>query len=124
MGKKHVPFEDRLNKITHTGCWEWTGGLDKDGYGHYYDQSTRLMKRAHRIAWKIYKGEIPIGVCVLHKCDNRKCVNPSHLFLGTVADNNRDRDYKGRTFRPFGNKRSHGIKDSELPWKVGQPCKM
>jgi len=50
----------------------------------------------HRIAWTLANGEVPDGLCVLHQCDVPNCINPKHLFLGTVADNNRDRDAKGR----------------------------
>ena len=123
MGKKHVPLMDRVIKRA-SGCIEWAGPLDKDGYGQAYDPKTQLIKRAHRISWQNVNGEIPAGLCVLHTCDNPKCVNTDHLFLGTVSDNNKDRMLKGRTFKPFHNKRNRGIKDSELPWKVGAPCQL
>jgi len=81
----------------HLGkCWEWTGGRN-DGYG-----CMKIVKNelTHRISWRIKFGEIQDGMCVLHKCDNRICVNPEHLFLGTNADNVRDRTLKGRSNRP------------------------
>ena len=75
-------------------CWEWTAGLYPAGYGKfkYYKKHCG----SHRLSWAFAFGEVPDGLCVLHKCDNRKCVNPSHLFLGTRTDNARDRDLKGR----------------------------
>lgn len=76
-------------------CWEWTASLDKDGYGICHIQGK--ARRAHRVAWETEKGPIPKGFCVLHKCDNRKCVRVSHLFLGTRITNNKDRDQKGRS---------------------------
>ena len=87
-------FWSKVNKNTKTGCWEWEKCLTDSGYGivriHY------KAYRAHRLAWQIERGDIPEGLCVLHKCDNRKCVNPDHLFLGTKKDNTLDMMKKGR----------------------------
>ncbi len=75
-------------------CWEWTASLDGDGYG-----KTKIGKRflqAHRASWEIHNGPIPNGLWVLHKCDNPKCVNPDHLYLGNHLQNVRDRQDRGR----------------------------
>lgn len=82
----------RYIAVSSTGCWEWTGALDH-GYGMYWDGRK---VRAHRFAYEQAHGPIPAELCVLHKCDNRKCVNPSHLFLGTRKDNAHDGIQKGR----------------------------
>ncbi len=76
-----------------TECVEWTGCVSQHGYGELF--RNRRKWKAHRWAWKEAHGD-PGDLCVLHKCDNRKCVNVEHLFLGTYADNARDMRQKGR----------------------------
>jgi len=76
-------------------CWLWTAYRNRDGYG-VIGFGRGILKLAHRASWEIAHGEIPNNLWVLHRCDNPACVNPSHLWLGTVLDNNRDRDQKGR----------------------------
>lgn len=83
-------------------CWEWTASCHKTSrYGRFKFQG--LYRQAHRVSWEIANDQIPDGLFVLHKCDNRKCVNPSHLFLGTHQDNMDDMVAKKRnqknTFR-------------------------
>ncbi|MHB8409861.1 MAG: HNH endonuclease signature motif containing protein [Acidiferrobacterales bacterium] len=83
---------------TASGCIEWTGFLDRHGYG--VCTRRRLAPRplfVHRLAWMTAHGTIPPGMCVCHHCDNPRCINTEHLFLGSVGDNNLDRDLKGRT---------------------------
>jgi len=90
------------SKVDKSGvCWVWTAGTDKDGYGMIsvgsVSKGTRTMVRTHRVSWIIHNGLIPKGLLVLHTCDNPPCCNPKHLFLGTNADNMRDKISKGRT---------------------------
>ena len=90
-------FWARVNKSSPDGCWTWAGALI-NGYGELRLRGiSQSPVRAHRVAWELTRGPIPPGMCVLHKCDNRPCCNPGHLFLGTKQDNNADRDAKGRT---------------------------
>jgi len=77
------------------GCWEWQASVTNRGYGRFTDRSHHTSA-AHRIAWELTNGPIPDGLFVCHHCDNPKCVNPAHLFLGTNIDNVRDMESKGR----------------------------
>jgi hypothetical protein len=96
----------RLSKIDDaTGCQVWQGAT-RGGYGNLVIGSrtdgTRKTVRAHRLAYEVANGEIAHGLYVCHRCDNRACINPSHLFLGTHQDNVDDRQAKGRNKPPKG----------------------
>lgn len=89
-------------KINEKGCWEWQKSKHKQGYGHCGFKGKVML--AHRVSWMVFKGEIPVSILVLHKCDNPTCVNPDHLFLGTDKDNVQDSILKNRFNRSKGEK--------------------
>jgi hypothetical protein len=82
------------SKVAVNGaCWEWQGALDGTGYGRVWDGAR--LTGAHRLAYRMFKGPIS-DACVLHHCDNPRCVHPDHLFLGSHGENARDKAAKGR----------------------------
>jgi len=87
-------FDSKWIPEPFSGCWIWTGSVDRDGYGMIGRNHTTYI--AHRISWLIYKSQIPDGLLICHKCDTPGCVNPDHLFLGTDRDNADDSVLKGR----------------------------
>lgn len=94
--QKVAKFWSRVDKSG--ACWLWTGPTLPNGYGRC-TSPTQLDAYTHRFSWEMAHGAIPDGLCVLHRCDVRNCVNPAHLFLGTYADNNHDMRAKGREYR-------------------------
>ena len=86
---------EKYEPVPLTGCWLWTGCWDKRGYGKFKVDNVAAGK-AHRFFYEKLAGPIPPGMLVCHKCDTPPCVNQEHLFLGTDADNMRDKMRKGR----------------------------
>ena len=107
FSKSPVPIKERflsfvlVNPVSK--CWNWLGNV-RGQYGRFSvgPQKTRINFGAHRWAYEYWRGPVPDGMWVLHTCDHTECVNPDHLFLGTHADNEADKDRKGR--RPIGEK--------------------
>lgn len=92
-------FESKFIEEPNTGCYLWTAGLFRDGYGQFYQDDEHPAVRAHRLSYEMNFGSIPDDLCVLHKCDTPVCVNPDHLFLGTREENQADMKVKGRAPR-------------------------
>jgi hypothetical protein len=107
--------KDRIRKYfdESDGCWEWTGSLNEKGYGLFcFKGKTR---RAHRVIYEITYGPIPFGLMVTHLCDNRRCVNPSHLELGTARTNAWDAITRGRfKFSRITDRRKCKLTDKEV----------
>lgn len=87
-------FVPKYKVNAENGCWEWIGAIDRGGYGAINFEGK--VRKAHRLSHELFKGPIPEDLHICHKCDNRKCVNPEHLFPGTRFDNMQDCVQKGR----------------------------
>jgi hypothetical protein len=119
MGYVRGPLAERFwDKVKKSnGCWTWTAGQMGAGYGCLYVATMKRMLQAHRVSWMLHHGSLPPkGVGVLHRCDNRLCVRPDHLFLGTQEDNVRDCREKGRWNDRRGSKNARSVlRESDIP---------
>ncbi len=103
-GVVRVPMAERLRRHSEArvnGCIEWTGKIQtrvdgSAGYGLLHLPCSRDQAYAHRVAWELQHGPIPVDIEICHSCDNRRCINVAHMFLGTRADNLADACRKGR----------------------------
>ena len=107
-------FHEKYERVPFSGCWLWTGGQNERGYG-IIGVGAHAVDKAHRVSWRLHRGEIPAKLNVLHCCDVPGCVNPDHLFLGTLRDNSQDCVRKGRNFLP--NNYGENSKTSILNWE-------
>lgn len=99
-------FKSKIQINQKTGCWEWLGSTYNTGYGAFPFNKRMLL--AHRFSYEIFVGPIPDSLVLCHKCDNRICVNPNHLFPGTHGDNAQDAVKKKRNVIPKGTKVQKG----------------
>lgn len=104
-------FYSRIERL-ESGCWKWKGAIHSEGYGKV--RMNRKTIGTHRASWIISNGPIPDGHFVCHRCDNRYCVNPDHLFLGTHRDNMNDMSAKGRKFKTLTPQEVLDIRKSTL----------
>lgn len=103
MNEKIKQRFSRKFRILESECWEWLSTLHRDGYGKFWIDGKNIQ--AHRVSYRIFISEIPIDNMILHTCDNRKCVNPKHLYAGTAKQNYQDavvrRRFIGRRKIPY-----------------------
>jgi len=117
-------FWEKVDKKGPDECWEWTASTNTSGYGQINRRGRMVL--AHRLSYEMNKGSIPENLYILHKCDNKKCVNPKHLELGTYSKNIKDAYDRGLRITPRGENNPmvkltpiqiSKIRDSKLPQK-------
>ena len=96
IGDPTVSFFEKMERITESGCWLWTGAINNKGYGQIWIPSIARLEYAHRFSYRVHVGPICRSDVVMHSCDVPCCVNPFHLSLGDQVDNMADAAKKGR----------------------------
>ena len=120
MTRKTIPVMERLwaKVIKTSDCWIFNGSItggSKGGYGHIREGGRGSpMKRVHILVYESINGAVPEGLQVCHTCDNRKCCNPAHLFLGTAKDNIQDMIKKGRKFLTYGETGNYKLTNDQV----------
>ena len=103
-------FESNFKFNAENHCWEWFGPKDRNGYGVFFIKKEKGKTRrgfSHRVSYELYRHKIPEGLLACHICDNPKCVNPDHIFLGTHKENTMDMIKKGRSRNARGEDAGH-----------------
>lgn len=116
LEKDIVRFWKKVKKASDDECWVWKASC-RDGYGQV--RIEKVLRSAHRVAYELTYGEIEGDLQVLHECDNRPCCNPKHLFLGTLLDNMKDRNKKGRQVSGTLKLTSEQIIEIRSRWATG-----
>lgn len=122
MAHKELPVDVRFARsyaVAESGCWEWSANVGNHGYGRISDRGEDgkwRMVSAHRKSYELHTGPIPHGMLVLHSCDNRKCVNPAHLRLGSYADNTADMMSRERQARGERKTRQAKLSEESVRW--------
>lgn len=115
------PLMRFLVKVDMTGsCWNWKAAMHPQGYGKFADNGK--PDRTHRVSWKLFNGPISGGAWVLHKCDNRRCVNPDHLYLGDRQQNINDMMARNRhrSVRITTCPKGHPYEGENIRWYHGK----
>ena len=112
-----LSLDDFISPEPMSGCWIWIGARAKRDYGRKSLPHGRAIA-AHRWVWELLREPIPPGCVLCHRCDNTSCVNPAHMFVGTVADNNNDMARKGRVARMRGEANGRAILTTETAMQI------
>ena len=111
MENRYTRFWSKVEVKSDDECWRWCGATIQNGYGQI--GRGGIIKYAHRVSYELSKGPIPEGMHVCHSCDNKWCVNPAHLWIGTASDNARDATIKGLIPKRLDSKTVHELRTGQ-----------